>query len=124
MLEDIGNYIETNIPALVQGNNLFLNHYPDEPDEIVTVIASGGYPPDKYMSIRELKFEIKIRSKNYSGGWNIGNQIMELFHGKERYVLGAYHVLGSTAESEVTYLYADSKERDEFTLDLSFLISK
>ncbi|MBU9714418.1 minor capsid protein [Evansella tamaricis] len=124
LLDQIAKYIDDNIPSLTEGNNLWKNHYPDAPDTIVSVIHSGGYPPSQYSPTRELTFEIKIRSMDYNDGVEYGNQIMDIFHDKENYRLGNFFILGSNAYSELSYLYQDDNRRDQFSLELAFLIKK
>lgn len=124
MLNAIAQMIENNIVELVDNENLFKNYYPDEPNNIASVIALGGFPPDKYHITRELTFEVKLRSETYNTGNDLGNQILNLFHSKENYSLGSFFVLHSYALTELSYLYSDSKNRDEFSLELSFLIKK
>lgn len=123
MLDEIAKHIEDNVTSLVLGENLFKNYYPDSPDTIVSVIANGGYPPPRYSPTKELIFDIKIRSIDYNDGVDLGNKIMNLFD-KENYHLGSFFVLGSYAMSELSYLYSDSKNRDEFSLGLAFFILK
>ncbi|WP_214480967.1 minor capsid protein [Bacillus sp. SM2101] len=122
LIDAIVGHIESN--NIVDSNKLFVNYYPDEPDEIASVIASGGFPPKLYEPTRELTLEIKVRSTNYNDGMNICNNIFNLFHDKENYQLDSFFILRSYAYTEISYLYADSENRDEFSLDLAFLIQK
>lgn len=120
LLDDITSFVEANINHLSIGDNLFKNYYPDSPDTLVSIIDSGGFPPDRYSPVREKTFEIKIRSKRYSDGVKLGNQIFELFHSKENYNLGDFFILSSYAYSELSYLFADNENRKEFSIELSF----
>lgn len=121
LLEEIAKHIEANIISLAMNQNLFGNYYPDSPDSIVSIIDSGGLPPDIYSTqIREKIIEIKIRSSNYADGVDIGQKVMNLFHSKENYALGDFFILGSRAYTELSYLYEDSKNRKEFSVELAF----
>jgi hypothetical protein len=120
LLDAISNEILLNVPNLNEEINLFKNYYPENPNEIVSVIDSGGFPPNKYSPIREKNFEIKIRSLNYHDGLEVGNQIMKLFHSKNNYVLGDFFIYQSYLNSELTYLYSDKQNRDEFSLEIAF----
>jgi hypothetical protein len=122
MFEAIVQHIANNIPSLVISENLFANYYPDEPNNIVSVISLGGFPPSKYDGTREPIFEIKLRNERYIDGNDLANQIMNLFHSKENYLVGSFFVLHSYAMTEVNYLYNDSNNRREFSLELAFLI--
>ena len=124
LLDEIALYIEQNIHSLIDNETLFKNHYPDSPDMIVSVIDSGGFPPNLYTPTREKTFEIKIRSSNYDEGVILGEQIMSLFHSKNNYLLGGFFIYLSRSYSDLSYLYADSKNRDEFSLELAFLYKK
>jgi len=120
LLDEIAKHIELNVTDLTMDENLFGNHYPDKPNSVVSVIDSGGFPPDRYSPTREKTFEIKFRSQNYSYGVELGNQIFKLFHSKENYSLGDFFILSSYAYSEISYLYSDKEDRDEFSLELVF----
>lgn len=124
LLDVITTKIESDIVALREGNNLFKNHYPDTPNTLVSAIHSGGFPPNKYSPTRELTFDIKIRAMNYHDGIDLGNKISNIFHSKENYQLGSFFILHSYCLSELSYLFADSQHRDEFSIDLAFLIKK
>lgn len=123
MLEAIKDLIAIEL-GLIFGQNLFINYYPDTPNTLVSIIDSGGFPPKLYEPTREKVVGIKIRSSNYQEGSVIGEKIFNLFHGKENYNLGNKRVLHSYAFTELSYLYADSRERDEFSFELAFLIQK
>lgn len=123
MLDALIQYLSQNV-GLVYGSDLFKNFYPDDPDKIVSIIDRGGFRPSLYDSTREKIIEVKIRSKEYEVGQSLGEQIMSLFHSKENYLIDNINVYQSYALTDVSYLYADSKERDEFSFELAFLIHK
>lgn len=121
LLDEIAKHIDSNVTSLTMNENLFGNHYPDSPDTLVSVIDLGGFPPNRYTTqIREKTYEIKIRSLNYADGVDLGQKIMNLFHSKENFQLGSFFILGSRAYTELSYLYSDSKDRDEFSIELAF----
>jgi hypothetical protein len=101
--------------------NLFRNAYPDSPDTIISVIDSGGFPPKLYETTREKVVGIKIRAGSYDEGSALGEQIFKLFHDKENYEIENKKILHSYAYTDVSYLYSDSKEREEFSIELVFL---
>jgi hypothetical protein len=116
------NYISDKL-GLVFGETIFINYYPDSPDKIVSIIDGRGthaiYTPTK-----EKIVEIKVRANNYLEGSTLGEDIINLLHDKENFYLGENKILHSYALSDCSYLYADSKNRDEFTFELAFLIQK
>jgi hypothetical protein len=122
MLNELMEYVSQNL-GLAFGDNLFINSYPDSPDKIVTIMDGHGthaiYSPTKTKIV-----EFKIRSTNYQEGSSLGEEIINLFHDKENFLLGDKKILHSYAVSDCSYLYADSKERDEFAFELAFLIQK
>lgn len=124
LLVDICANVEQNITSLTQTKNLFANSYPDSPDTLVSVIDAGGFPPNLYSPTRQRAYEFKIRSSNYVDGEQLGNQIMDLFHGKDGYQIGSFFILGSWAYTEVNYLYQDGKNRYEFSLNIAFEYQK
>ncbi|WP_339227841.1 minor capsid protein [Oceanobacillus sp. FSL K6-2867] len=124
LLNSVIDFIELNILSLNE-TNLFGNHYPKSmTDTIVSVIDLGGLPPSKYSVTREKKIEIKLRSKGYAEGIELGNKIFNLFHSKENYSLGDFFITSSYASTDLTYLYQDSKNRREFSLELVFQYKK
>lgn len=126
MHKKIVDYMSANIKTelLTFGENLFINYYPDKPDLIVSVIDLGGYPPDLYTPTREKVVEIKFRAPSHTLGSELGNEILELFHSKENYQLDGLRILHSYARTDVNYLYTDTNEREEFVLELVFLIER
>lgn len=127
MIQEIVQHISTHIPTLIIGKTLFANRYPDGDkiaNNIVAVIPNGGFSPNRYLPTRDLIYEIKIRNTDYLNGETIGNQIMNLFHAKENYSLDGFFVLESYCYSELSYLYTDAKNREEFSLEIVFKIQK
>ncbi|WP_391115989.1 minor capsid protein [Psychrobacillus sp. L3] len=124
MLKVVADYIASNIKeqALIFSENLFINFYPEQPNLIVSVIDLGGYPPDLYAPTREKVIEIKFRAPTHDEGSKLGNEILTLFHSKENYNLDGLRVMHSYARTDVNYLYADSNENEEFSMELVFLI--
>jgi hypothetical protein len=122
MLHNLMEYISQHL-GLVFGENLFINHYPDSPDKIVTIMDGHGTHAI-YTSTKTKIIEFKLRANNHTEGSSLGEDIINLFHDKENFYLGDKRILHSYALSDVSYLYADSKKRDEFTFELAFLIQK
>lgn len=124
MLNTLVDYVELNFPSLIEGDNLFYNYYPDNPDDIVSIIANSGFTPHRYNDTRELIFEFKLRNKDYELGMDLGNQIFNLFHSKENYVLGDFFIFESYCLTEISYLYSDLEERDQFSFEIVFITIK
>lgn len=101
-----------------------MNFYPDTPRTIVSVIDNGGYPPDLYTPTREKVVEIKLRAPTHIEGSALGNEILDLFHSKENYYLDGLRVMHSYGRTDINYLYTDSNENEEFSMELGFLIQK
>lgn len=123
MIVGVKDLIEKEL-GFIFGENLFLNHYPDSPDTIVSVIGNRGFPPSLYVPTRERIVEIKIRAKTFLEGMDIGERILNLFHDKENYMLGENIVLHSYAFTDVSFLYTDNQDRNEFSFELAILIQK
>ncbi|WP_404403801.1 minor capsid protein [Jeotgalibacillus malaysiensis] len=124
MLEAITQLIEDQLTDYIIAENLYINHYPDDPDNVVTVIGGRSSNTNRYLKQRERVIEFKVRNKNYREGYEICNSIIDLFDEKEHYILGDTYIINSYILYDTTYLYADSKSRDEFTFELAFLIQK
>lgn len=119
ILLEVINHIESNLNGFNE-RNLLANLYPDDPDNIVAVIDLGGLPPNNYAATRDKKIEIKFRTKGYQEGIKLGEEIFNLFNDKQNYRLGDYYITTSYASTDVSYLYQDSKNRREFSLELAF----
>lgn len=104
------------------GDNLFVNFYPDNPDDILSVLDNGGFPPRLYVPVREKIIEFKFRTNTLQKGYEIGEELIKLFHDKENYYLNSKRILHSYARTDSTYLYKDKNERHEFSLEVVFLI--
>lgn len=126
MLELVTNHLLSNIESieLEAGSNLFINTYPDNPDTIISVIDLGGYPPALYVKTREKVVEIKYRASSSQLGRALGDELIDIFHDKENYYLDGKRILHSYARTDSNYLYTDSSNRDEFTVELVFLIER
>ena len=124
LIELVKNHIEQNIKSinLLFGDNLFINTYPDKSDTIVSLIDMGGYPPPVYTPTREKIIEFKFRASNYIAGKKLGNELFNLFHDKENYYINENRIMHSYARTDVSYLYKDQNEREEFSLEVVFLI--
>lgn len=124
LIELVKDYVTDNIESidLEFGDNLFINHYPDEPDLILTLIDLGGYPPLQYYRTREKIIEFKFRANNYIQGKKIGNELFNLLHDKENYYINGKRIMHSHARTEVSYLYNDNNNRQEFSLEIVFFV--
>ena len=121
LLSKIVDFVEAQL-SLNKAETLWMNGYPDNPDTLVAIFDAGGSRPETYSSRREKHFEIKVRSNTYDEGNSLCEQVMNLFHSKENFYIDDIYVLHSYALTEITYLYADSKERDEFSFELAFYL--
>jgi len=50
ILDDVAQYLSTNITALTLGTNLTKGYMPDSPDTCTTVFETGGYRPTHYFT--------------------------------------------------------------------------
>lgn len=126
MIKKVTDYIASHVKSeiLTFGDNLFINFYPEQPDLIVSVIDLGGYPPDLYAPTREKVIELKYRASTHDKGATLGNELLNLFHSKENYNLDGMRILHSYARTDANYLYTDSNENEEFSIELVFLIER
>jgi len=71
--------------GLVFGTNLFVGKEPALPDETVTIFDVIGWPPQltfiKGEEYDSPSIQIRVRSRDYVGGWNLLDAIKRKLHG-------------------------------------------
>jgi hypothetical protein len=101
--------------------NLFIANEPANPDTVVTIFDTYGYPPQ--LTMDNALYEkpgvfIRVRSEDYNVGWQLINDIYLLLHGRahETWNGTMYEVI--TCSSPTHYDWDDSK-RARFIINLN-----
>lgn len=67
MIDDIMTYLQS-LGLGTPGTNLFASFVPSSPDNLISVLDTGGPEPDKYSPTKEPTFQVFIRNTNYVDG--------------------------------------------------------
>lgn len=104
--------------ALTFATDLFIGQEPAEPDNCVTIFDTPGFPPQLTYKKGEDYFypsiQIRVRSQNYTTGWNLINDIKEFLHARSHETINAtvYEVMICSIEPAL--LDWDDNERARF----------
>lgn len=75
--------------ALTLGQTLFIGREPSKPANCVTIFDTPGGSPQLSPNILEdyeyMAIQIRVRSTDYTTGWNLIQQIQLLLHGRASY---------------------------------------
>lgn len=122
-IHEILSYLETNGVGEI-GTDLFRGTLPDEPDNCIMVIATGGEAPSTYLPIRTRSIQITTRGASYEWAEDKIKDIYYFLHhlGDEAsFVLsGGSDIMDVRAMQEPTNIGKDESNRSIFTCN--FLI--
>jgi hypothetical protein len=76
--QDIATYLAAQSVGTF-GTNIFVSREPPEPNECVTVYDTGGLEPDTDdLNLLRPKFQVRVRSATYEGGYTKQSLIRDL----------------------------------------------
>lgn len=76
--QDIAKYLAAQSVGTF-GTNIFVGREPTAPDECTTIYDTGGQPPDTdTQDLLRPKFQVRVRSATYEGGYAKQTQIRDL----------------------------------------------
>jgi len=119
--EEVAYYLQNQGLGTV-GQNIFVSFIPDSPDSLICVIDSGGYPSDVYAPIDNPTIQIRVRDVNYPACHDKAWTIYDLFNRNIEYYLGSLRILYSYVMQTPVYIGRDTKQREEFSLNIYFHI--
>lgn len=116
--EDIKDMLENSSTGLglVAGTNLFLSIQPTAPNNVVTVIDSGGMYQLRY-GMERPNLQILVRNNVYLTGYNLIKDIKYFLHEKNNEVWNSTRYISIIARSEIGLLGIDPKNRFEWSLN-------
>ena len=62
MLDDITDYLDSQLSGFTVGTNLFETYMPENPDDCIMVKQTAGLPPDIYLPTHEYTFQVVVRA--------------------------------------------------------------
>ena len=105
--------------------NLFLNRVPDVPDNCVTILNSGGYPPavtlGNDVQLHYPSVQIIVRNRSALIGYNLAFQIKQLLHGRGPEIWNQTTYMSIVCDTEPSILYWDEKSRCYLSLNFRIL---
>ena len=117
IIDDISKDIETSNTTLSLKTNLFKGFMPDNPDNCVVVLDTGGAAPDKDIPTGSPTFQILVRDKNYKTGHDLMQTIVNLFHRRMNETIGTTYYYSIFLLGEAGNIGRDDKGRDEFSVN-------
>lgn len=118
LISDVAQHLHNQGIASL-ATNLFYGYLPDEPDNCIAVLDTGGSEPDNYLPTKEPTFQVFIRWASYSTGKAKLDAIRTALHKQENTQLipsGEYFYF-ILAMSEGGHLGRDESARDTFSIN-------
>lgn len=115
--QDIANIIADNTSLVLQVD-LFVAKSPDKPDLMAAVYDSPGRPPDLY----EYRYEgvmVRVRCNKYQDGWDLGNKIGRLLHGRHGDTFDGVKYTGIWRAGNVEPVGLDENNRQLFSVNFN-----
>jgi len=119
IIDDIYTYLNTEIPDLVGGINLFKSRQSDAPANQVVIYNTGGLEPNRYLPTADPTFQIIVRNSDYSAGEELVADIASKLHQKENLelVTGGTYFYYIMLLSEPSDIGVDAKGRQEWSIN-------
>lgn len=121
-LSELADYIarEGIGSSLVAPVNIFVNKYPDQPDNIIAFLGLVGPKPSIDVADFEYpRFQIVVRNTDFVTGEAKMRLIRNLLHDHLALTTEHFVCLILTADSDIIPIGEDDKGRAEFTLNIS-----
>ena len=132
-MDDVAQYLSTNVTALTLATNLTKGFMPDTPSTVVTVFETGGYRPTHYLSTgaQTRVYEnpgimIHARSTDYQTARNLAESVFTKLDGITNRALptttGTHHYVSIDAVQSPFLVGRDSNDR--FVFSVNFDVTK
>lgn len=119
IIDEVAEYLEGELTGYTIGTNLFKAFQPDEPDNCITILDTGGATPDRYLPTAEPTFQILVRNIQYPDAGTICKAIVSALHNKYNLELvsGETYFYAINLMGEPGYIDKDNKNRYEFSMN-------
>lgn len=124
------NFIDTILQHLEDndlgdvGTDLFSGELPLDENECVSLVLSPSPPPNQKIPYFGQGVDAWVRYSKFEDGYDKLQAIFDLFHGKENYEVGDYHIYVSYAQTMIQDMDRDLQRRHLFMLPLFFSYRK
>ena len=126
LINDIGAYLQTkNVGTM--GTNLFLSCMPDTaPDTCVTLLETGGPPPDGYLPTAEEYIQVVVRASSYPTGTALVDSIVKELHqlANVTLVTNGYYFRYILLLGEPGHLGRDDLGHDTFSINFRAKVNR
>lgn len=118
VIDEVATYLAAQGLGTI-GTNIFKSYLPDNNDNSLVVLDTGGVQPDRYLPTKKPTFQVFIRASNYSDGKSKLDSVRSLLHQKKNANLISngtyfYYIM---AQSEGGHLGVNDKGLDEFSIN-------
>jgi hypothetical protein len=122
LIDDVADYLASNGVGTV-ATDIFVGFLPEEPNNCVAVLDTGGSTPDAYIPTKSATFQVLVRSENYDVGKTKLNTIRELLHRKTNSNLGtgSNYLFYILAMSEGGHIGREENGLDTFSINFQTL---
>ena len=120
-VDDVADYLAAQgvVTSGGAGNNVYVGHYPDDPDNIVAVLGleGGQLPNPNVAALIYPRFQVIIRNTDYAAGGTKLRQVRDALHVKIGISFDNYRVLRMHCQQEGGPIGQDEKGRYEFSIN-------
>jgi hypothetical protein len=117
MLDDITDYLDTQLPTYTVGTNLFETFMPDKPDNCIMIKQTAGTVPNAYLPTHEYTFQVLIRNTDYEAGATVTAAVRAALHQHENFTQGNTYFYFVLLTGEGGNIGRDESGREVFSLN-------
>lgn len=102
------------------GVNIYKSYIPDNTQEALVILDTGGTLPDIYVTdLKSPTFQVFIRSNTYSAGKTDLDTVRSRLHGVQNRTIGNTYFYYIHANSEGGHIGRNANGQDEFSINFS-----
>lgn len=122
LIDDVADYLQAQSLGTV-GTSIFESTLPDDPDNCLAVIDTGGPAQDTNLTWVRRTFQVIVRNTSYATGHATLNSIRSLLHKKMNasLVSGGTYYYSIMAMSAGGHIGRDDSNREEFSINFEAL---
>lgn len=121
LLDDIATYLQT-----LANRDIFKGHYPDKPDNVISLFEYAGEPAEMTMGggdpvLERPGLQVRVRDKDYAAGRSRIQAVVDALHGLANTKLSDTRYLLIRANQSPESMGLDQNNRSEFVVNFSVL---
>lgn len=124
---EVGKYLGTQIAGVTYDEsgstgNVFIGHSPDTPDEVITIMTTGGLENDTKLGYDSPTIQVIVRGGtpyDRSAGYSRAREVYDVLAGLTSTALpdGTWLVMARALQSEPSDIGADENGRQEWSMN-------